>query len=161
MYSCSVKPRWHSGKESICQCRICKRWGFDSWVGKVSWNRKWQPIPIPLPGKFQRGRSLVGHSPWLTKSQTWLSESCSQQNPHIIASFIAFLPSLSHFPYPICISWNLGNKLPVLKEMDSQIRLTQVRDCIHYHALLIASKIPANRERSEIPCGSPTSFFPQ
>ena len=24
--------RWHSGKESACQCR---RWGFDPWVGKM------------------------------------------------------------------------------------------------------------------------------
>ena len=32
-------PRWHSGKESACQCWRC---GFDSWVGKIPWSRKWQ-----------------------------------------------------------------------------------------------------------------------
>ena len=26
--------------------------------------RKWQPTPIPLPGKFHGWRSLVGYSPW-------------------------------------------------------------------------------------------------
>ena len=31
-------PRWLRGKESACQCR---RYGFDLWVGKVPWRRKW------------------------------------------------------------------------------------------------------------------------
>ena len=33
------------GKESACQGRSCKRWVFDSWVGKIPWNRKGQPTP--------------------------------------------------------------------------------------------------------------------
>ena len=37
---------------------------FDSWVGKIPWSRKWQPIPVFLPGKFHGQRSLVGYSPW-------------------------------------------------------------------------------------------------
>ena len=28
-------PRWHSGKESACQCSRCKRHRFDPWVGKI------------------------------------------------------------------------------------------------------------------------------
>ena len=43
-------PRWLSGKESACQCRRCKRHGFDPWVGKIPWRRKWQPAPIALMG---------------------------------------------------------------------------------------------------------------
>ena len=35
-----------------------------SLVGKILWSRKWQPIPVLLPGKFHRRRSLVGYSPW-------------------------------------------------------------------------------------------------
>ena len=31
------------GKESSCQCRRYKRRGFDPWVGKIPWSRKWQP----------------------------------------------------------------------------------------------------------------------
>jgi len=31
---------WGSGKESTCQCRRCKRHGFDPWVGKISWRRE-------------------------------------------------------------------------------------------------------------------------
>ena len=28
------------------------------------WRRKWQPIPVSLPGKSHGQRSLVGYSPW-------------------------------------------------------------------------------------------------
>ena len=31
-------PRWHSGKESTCQCRRHK---FNPWVRKILWRRKW------------------------------------------------------------------------------------------------------------------------
>ena len=37
---------------------------MDPWVGKIPWNRKWQPIPVLLPGKSHDQRSLVGYSPW-------------------------------------------------------------------------------------------------
>ena len=32
-----------SGKELTYQCRRHKRDGFDPWVGKIPWSRKWQP----------------------------------------------------------------------------------------------------------------------
>ena len=54
-------PRWCSGKESICQCRRCS---FSPWVGKISWRREWQPIPVFLHGKAHGQRSLAGYSPW-------------------------------------------------------------------------------------------------
>ena len=54
-------PRWLSDKEFACQC---KRHGFDPWVKKVPWRRKWQPIPVFLPGKSHGQRSLAGYSPW-------------------------------------------------------------------------------------------------
>ena len=76
-------PRWLSGKEFTCRCRRCRRWSFSPWVGKISWSRKWQPIPIFLPGKFHGQRSLVGYSPWGgTQSDTteWLSTRvCSSE----------------------------------------------------------------------------------
>ena len=52
--------RWLSGKESTCQCRRC---GYDPWVRKISWKRKWQPSRVFLPGKSCGLRSLVGYSP--------------------------------------------------------------------------------------------------
>ena len=57
-------PSWFSGKEFACQCRKCSRHRFDPWVGKISWNRKWQRTPVFLPGKSQGQRSLLGYSPW-------------------------------------------------------------------------------------------------
>ena len=45
-------------------CLQCGRPGFDPWVGKIPWRRKWQPTPVFLPGKFHGWRSLVGYSPW-------------------------------------------------------------------------------------------------
>ena len=57
-------PRWLSGKESACQCRRCRRHGFDPWVGKIPWRRAWQTTPVFLPGKFHGQRSLVGYRPW-------------------------------------------------------------------------------------------------
>ena len=44
-----------------CQFRRC---GFDSWVWKIPWKRKWLPTPVFLSGKSHRQRSLTGYSPW-------------------------------------------------------------------------------------------------
>ena len=41
-------PRWFSANESACSCR---RLGFDPWVRKIPWRRKWQSTPVFLPGK--------------------------------------------------------------------------------------------------------------
>ena len=68
-------PRWHSGKESIYQCKRCKQCRFDPCVGKIPWSRKWQPTPVFLLGELH-GQSLAGYSPWgCRESDTteWLS----------------------------------------------------------------------------------------
>ena len=54
-------PWWLSGKESACQCRTH---GFEPWVWKIFWRKKWQPTPVFLYGKSQGQRSLAGYSPW-------------------------------------------------------------------------------------------------
>ena len=41
-----------------------QRPGFDPWVRKIPWRRKWQPTPVFLPGDSHGQRSLVGYSPW-------------------------------------------------------------------------------------------------
>ena len=53
------------------QCRRLKRHGFNPWVGKIPWSRKWQPTPVGfqnssgiLLGKFHGQRSLIGYSLW-------------------------------------------------------------------------------------------------
>ena len=35
--------------------------GFDPWVRKTLWRRKWQPTPVLLPGKSNGWKSLVGY----------------------------------------------------------------------------------------------------
>ena len=41
-----------------------ERPGFDPWVRKIPWRRKWQPTPVFLPGKSHGPRSLAGYSLW-------------------------------------------------------------------------------------------------
>ena len=53
-------PGGTSGKEPACQCRRRKRCAFDSWVGKISWRRTWQPTPVFLPGEFPWTEELGG-----------------------------------------------------------------------------------------------------
>ena len=54
-------PWWLSDKESACECR---RLGFNPWVRKTLWRRKWQPTLVFLPGKSHEQRSLAGYSSW-------------------------------------------------------------------------------------------------
>ena len=70
-------PRWHSGKESICQGRRHRRCGFGPWVGKIPWRRKWQPTPIFLPEKSHGPRSLVGYSSWDHKESGMTEHACT------------------------------------------------------------------------------------
>ena len=43
---------------------LYRRLGFNPWVRKFPWSRKWQPTPVFWPGKLHGQRSLVGYSPW-------------------------------------------------------------------------------------------------
>ena len=62
-------PGGTSGEEPSCQRRTHERCGFDPWVRKIPWKRKWQLIPIFLPGKSHGQRSLPG-----MKSRTLLKQ---------------------------------------------------------------------------------------
>ena len=53
------------------QCKTC---GFDLWVGKNPWRRKWQPTPVFLPGKSR------GEEPG------WLESMGSQRVEHALAT---------------------------------------------------------------------------
>ena len=65
-----------SGKESAGQCRRRKGCGFNPWVGKIPWSRKWQPAPIFLPRKFHGQRSLA--SLWSKWSQRVRQEGATE-----------------------------------------------------------------------------------
>ena len=44
--------------------RRLRRCSFYAWIRKIPWRRKWQLIPVSLPGKCHGERSLAGYSPW-------------------------------------------------------------------------------------------------
>ena len=46
------------------QCRRHRRWGFNPWIGKISWRRAWQPTLVFLPGESHGQKSVMGYSPW-------------------------------------------------------------------------------------------------
>ena len=48
-----------SGKEFPWQWRRCKRHGFNLWVRKIPWRRKWQPTLAFLPGESHGQKSLA------------------------------------------------------------------------------------------------------
>ena len=57
--------QWLSGEECACNVRDAgRRTGFDPWVGKVPWSRKWHLILVFLLVKSHGQRSLVGYSLW-------------------------------------------------------------------------------------------------
>ena len=65
--------RWHSGKESTCQCR---RHGFDPWVGKIPWRSvlAWETPSTEEPSRLQSMRlQRVGHD--------WAQTVCTQRKP--------------------------------------------------------------------------------
>ena len=71
--------RWLSDKESTHQCRRLRRRGFDLWVRKIPWRRKWHPTLVFLPGESHGQRSLVGYSPWSRKQSVITEHACTDE----------------------------------------------------------------------------------
>ena len=46
------------------QCKTLKRGRLDPWVGKIPWNRKWEPTLVFSPGKSQGQRNAAPYGPW-------------------------------------------------------------------------------------------------
>ena len=69
-------PGASRGKEAPAyQSRRGKRCGFNPWVGKIPWKRKWQPTPIFLPREFHGQSSLGGYiQPMGSQRVTWLTD---------------------------------------------------------------------------------------
>ena len=85
-------------KESACN------WGdigFNPWVGKIPWRRKWQPIPVFLPGKSHEQRSLgsqrVRHD-WATNTakegRQLLQDKTSSSFPSLVLLLSFFIKYL-------------------------------------------------------------------
>ena len=96
-----------SGKESAYQCRRYRRCRFDAWFGKILWSRKWQPIPVFLPGKSYWQRSLVGCSFMGSQraGHDWvLKKICTPKSKH------SFWAICSPFPRVLSKVWPNGLK---------------------------------------------------
>ena len=81
-----------NSKETACQRRRHKRWGFNPWVGKIPWRTAWQPTPVFLPGESHGQRSLAGYSSWESESirYNW-GDSMHAHIPRCVHSFSFFL----------------------------------------------------------------------
>ena len=79
-----------------------KRLGFDPWVGKISWRRKWQLTPVFLPGESHGQRSLAGYSSW-GRRELDMTEVTERANIYIQIQFI----SIAIQNYIIEINYNL------------------------------------------------------
>ena len=58
------KMGFPGGSDGKRICLQCRRSGFNPWVRKISWRRKWLPTPVFLPGEFHLQKSLADYSPW-------------------------------------------------------------------------------------------------
>ena len=105
-------PRGHSGKESACQCRRCRRHRFNPWVGKIPWRKKWQSTPVFLPGESHGQRILAGYSPWGHKeSDMTATEYACPCGLHYLLN-LCFEKSTGVFSpqfIPGCLTWVLAH----------------------------------------------------
>ena len=105
------EPRWSSGKESACWCERLGRRGFNSWVGRIPWRRKWQPTPgfLPvdrmdrIPWTEESGQlwpmvsQRAGHAWAHTQTHRLWSQTELSLNPDSISHWLGDLGSLLTF----------------------------------------------------------------
>ena len=116
---------WNQANFLTAQCNKILR-GNHVYVRR----RKWQPTPVPLPGKFYGWKSLVGYSPWghkesdITERHLFLSFYCSFWRRKLQPTPV-FLPGGSH-------GWRglVGCSLRGCKELDMTKQLTHTCICI-------------------------------
>ena len=122
-----------NGIEPSCQCRRCKRLGFNPWVGKILWRRAWQPMPVFLPRESHGQRSLVGYSPWGCKESD--TTEPTPQSPSLKPTGQCF--SNSHQPVTLILdpawisnlflcSW-VPPALPLLIKQDTMVSWVRKR----------------------------------
>ena len=101
-----------------------KRPGFDAWVRKVPWSRKFQPTPVFLPGKVPGQRSRAGYSPWgLRVGHNWVTWAHTHTIPGQDAVFpvSSYLSSAHALPL---LFWCLRNVLNIFSSHLANVRWT-------------------------------------
>ena len=92
-------------KGSTCQCRQRhRRHSFYSWIGKIPWRRKWQPVAVFLPGwenPMDRGAwQAIVHG--VAKSWTWLSTQHTYCTGHVWRQEMDLKWTWTAFPQGCC-----------------------------------------------------------
>ena len=88
---CKIASHWYlvpyrnvngsSGKESACQCKRC---GFNPWVGKIPWSRKWQPTLVFMEFSINRRTwqaTVYGVTRVGCDLATEHTQKCNRDNP--------------------------------------------------------------------------------
>ena len=108
------------GSDGKSICLQCGRPGFDPWVEKISWRRRWQPTPVFLPGRSHGQRSLAGNSPRGRKESDMTERlhftSLGKKPAKFGKSGSYFSLTLAWLSYRIflsCVCWVISNKLSV------------------------------------------------
>ena len=115
-------PGGTCGKESTCQCRRCQKLGFNPWVGKIPWRRKWQPTPVFLPGESYGWRSLAGYSPCGHIESDMTEHAC-------ISCYILVCVCMLSRVWLFATPWTVIHQAPL------SMRILQAR-ILYCHALL-------------------------
>ena len=55
--------REHVYSKNLPAMQEMQETGFDLWVGKIPWKKKWQPTPVFVAEKSHLQRSLTGYNP--------------------------------------------------------------------------------------------------
>ena len=125
---------------------------FNSWVGKIPWRRKWQPLPVLLPEEFHGQRSLAGYSPWGRKESDTTEQlhffTSSDNYSDLPKSIIFFLfTSKKYMCKKLCEAYMSKLVLPHLK-----IKIEQVGKMIKYNVYYKYFYACNNRQNYKIPC---------
>ena len=110
-------PGGASGKEPDCHHSRHKWPGFDPWVRRIPWRRKWQSSPVFLPGESHGLRSLAGYGAWVAKSWTLVKQlrfkevtfqlvDLFSSVAFLFSIFLIFRSKYDCFP-PVCFKFSL------------------------------------------------------
>ena len=111
-----------------------KRCGFDPWVGRIPWRRKWQPTPVFLLGKSHGQKSVASYSSQgLKESDTTEGLSAhtyTPPKPSLLNNMVHSSKNLISFPWQ---RWSDPPKpaSPWAQILLSLFGLTSLRICSH------------------------------
>ena len=138
-------PWWLSCKELTCLEGRHGRHKFNPWVRKIPWRRKWQPIPLFLPGKSHGWRRLVGYSPWGHK------ESDMTEQFHLLLLMSQFTKLFTNTNYVMVLVITTNHLMLVSHRLSSSCKVTATKPehktwpSDSYSFILFFPQLPVNK----------------